>query len=296
MEVDMEKPKEESEELLTLPFPWFEGVPYPIVGPIAEKGVEKAISDVINMPCRESDIIICAHPKCGTHWVNEMLHMMLNNTTVLQETAKFVTMVEAQDIKNLDALPSPRLLNCHYRFKYLPKELKEKKCKIIHVVRNPKDVCVSYFHHSKKCVFTRLVCPWDEYLDKYLKGEVAYGSWFDYVLEMDAADKENPGLIYTCYYEDFKRQPEEEIRKLARHIGLQTSDEMIKKIVNATSFENMQKNKFDVTASLTGGKGFVYRKGQIGDWKNHFTVAQNEEFDRFYNEKMKGASYRITFE
>ena len=38
----------------------------------------------------------------------------------------------------LNQAPSPRLINTHLSFRY----------KIVHFVRNPKDVCVSYFYVS----------------------------------------------------------------------------------------------------------------------------------------------------
>jgi len=34
---------------------------------------------------------------------------------------------------------------------------------------------------------------------------VPYGTWYDYELGMEQAEKDYPGMIFTCYYEDMKK-------------------------------------------------------------------------------------------
>ncbi|XP_046579123.1 sulfotransferase 1A3-like [Haliotis rubra] len=59
--------------------------------------------------------------------------------------------------KGLEALPPPRILHTHLPLRMLPKQIVEKKIKCVQILRNPKDVCVSFFNHAKR------VAPPDTY-------------------------------------------------------------------------------------------------------------------------------------
>ena len=38
---------------------------------------------------------------------------------------------------------------------------------------------------------------------------------------------------------------------------------------------------------------YLYSTGKVGDWKNHFTVAQNEAMDALIEEKLHGTGLRF---
>ena len=98
--------------------------------------------------------------------------MLYKNTTKLDEKAKAQTMLEAvPDLSIMDGIPSPRILDTHVQFPYIPKMLLETGGKIVHMTRNPKDVCVSLYHHTKKDPFISLDVPWNEFFDAFTAGK-----------------------------------------------------------------------------------------------------------------------------
>ena len=51
---------------------------------------------------------------------------------------------EHHDFAEMEAIPSPRILAFHTHLKFLPKQVKENKAKIVYIERNPKDVLTSW--------------------------------------------------------------------------------------------------------------------------------------------------------
>ena len=82
---------------------------------------------------------------------------------------KITAMFEFVPPVDLRTHPQPRVYNTHYTFGHLPKEASEKKCKIIFLQRNPKDVLVSFLPFMKGLLIIEDSVKWEEFFDKYME-------------------------------------------------------------------------------------------------------------------------------
>ena len=88
----------------------------------------------------------------GTHWVWEILVMLKKGNAEYETKTKEAAFLDFRSPEKVRSLPSPRVLNCHYPCPLIPKEVFQKGTKIVHVMRNPKDAFVSYYHHMNSMI------------------------------------------------------------------------------------------------------------------------------------------------
>ncbi|XP_071102082.1 sulfotransferase 1C2-like [Haliotis cracherodii] len=252
------------------------------------------IRGIRDLPIRDDDVFVCAYPKCGTHWVWEMARLLLSSD-IEAVIEKDELMLEFIGNDVIEKFPSPRILNTHCLVEQLPRGVFEKKCKIIYIIRNPKDMAVSFYHHHKKLPFYEYNGKWENYFPLLMDGKVDFGSFFTYLKDWAAVGTTHPELpTLTLVYEDLKEDPLPGIRKLAKFLNCEKSEEYYLKVKELTSFKKMKAAKGTIIQA-TDGASVMYRKGEVGDWKNHFTVAQNELFDRTYKEKMAGCDMKFRY-
>ncbi|XP_049447009.1 sulfotransferase 1E1-like [Epinephelus fuscoguttatus] len=78
-----------------------------------------------------------------------------------------------------------------------------------------------------------------------------------------------------------------EVLKLCAFLGKALTDEAIDHVVEMSSFKHMKTDPNTNYKELLEKQRYqkeTMRKGVAGDWKNFFTVAQNELFDRVFTE------------
>ena len=100
-------------------------------------------------------------------------------------------------------------------------------------------------------------------------------------------------------YEAMKNDFPSAMAKIAKFIGQDISQDLVDEIAHRTTFANMKR---DSSANYewmkkyrrSSGTNFM-RKGEIGDWKNHFTQEQSARLDAVYDKLIRGTGLNLEF-
>ncbi|KAK7802637.1 hypothetical protein U0070_020088, partial [Myodes glareolus] len=130
--------------------------------------------------------------------------------------------------------------------------------------------------------------PWLECQYGYELSIMIYGSWFEHTRDwLSMRERENFLLLS---YEEMKKDTRKTIEKICDFLGKKLETEELDLVLKHSSFQAMNENNMSNFSLIpqdvvTNGLKLL-RKGITGDWKNHFTVAQAEVFDKVFQEKM----------
>ncbi|CAJ1084942.1 cytosolic sulfotransferase 2-like [Xyrichtys novacula] len=260
-----------------------------------------------NVEARPDDILVATYPKAGTTWVSYILDLLhfgricpeRQESIPIHARVPFLeygikSQITGKDL--VDQLPtSPRLIKTHLPVQFIPKSFWEQNCRIVYVARNAKDCAVSYFHFGRMNSIQPEPGDWNTFLRDFMEGKVVFGSWFDHVTGWWEKKQTHPQVLYL-FYEDLIEDTRREIDRLCSFLDLSLSVEEKQHVVNRVKFDNMKHNKMTnySTVPLMDQKVSPFmRKGKVGDWRNHFTVAQDEEFNEYYKQKMKNSTLQF---
>lgn len=99
-----------------------------------------------------------------------MVSMLMNGKAEHIPYKKDTGNIEFLSEDQMELLPSPRVLNSHLKLHQLPTDIVDKKCKIVFVDRNPKDVAVSFYHLHLKIFPYEYKGKWENYVYRFLDG------------------------------------------------------------------------------------------------------------------------------
>lgn len=242
------------------------------------------IESGLDYKARSDDLFIVTYPKNGTTWTQQIVILLLNNGEIPDDVLEGGVYVrspflEANGAKEAEDLPRPNAIKTHLRFDLQPWH---DEAKYIIVIRNPKDACVSFYHHTTLSVSYQFGKDrtFDEYFPFWLAGEVECGSYFDWILSWwPHRNKKN---VLFVLYEDMKADPSKQIKRMAEFMGnIELSESVLEQVVEKSDFSSMAKTmKVHLNKNL--------RKGIVGDHKSYLNEQQTLALETMFHEKFDG--------
>ncbi len=168
--------------------------------------------------------------------------------------------------------------------------------KVIHIVRDGRDVMVSQTHHKWNLAQDQggpakmtpaQVAKREAYREDAQKllgtGEGIFpDGWLESIarkwnVRVGDAVRNGPALLGADYaevrYEDLLERPEEEIERLLKFLGAEADGQTVERCVGAARFEKLAGGRKRGQEAVS-----FFRKGIAGDWKNVFTEKDKRDF------------------
>lgn len=306
---------------------------------------------IYNFEIRQTDVVLMTYPKCGTTWTQELIWTMRNNPHFnhplsswdLSSRAPFIdfdmfmpvktdgsspnnSIVESfkelcigknpDDGVNLqlaEAVPDPRTIKTHLPFSLMPPSLLD-TAKVVYVARNPKDVVISFHHHTRIAASSfGYAGSFEDFVQYFLDDDLPYGPYWYHLKE--AWEKRNHPHLHILFYEDLKANLLEELKRLDVFLETHLTEEQLKAIGQHAAFDSMKERwealEKEMSRDVPKGaevsesarlreeyvkkEGGFFRKGEVGDWKTKLASELNAKIDRWTRDHLSNLGINFKY-
>jgi len=236
------------------------------------------------------DVIIVSYPKSGSTWLRFLIGNYLTENSVSFLNCKdIIPDIHSSELQFYRNVSSPRFIKSHFR--YVP-DYKN----VIYLVRDGRDVAVSYYFHSKKFGKIDKEVSFGNFIENYFNKNRLdeFSPWGEHV---NSWLDNRPSKFMIVSYEEIHKNPLLLLSKVFNFAGIRNFDEKIAiSAIEASSFMNMRKIEenqhhiFDKTKNTESSIKLV-RNGKSGAWQDWFNDKLLEKFMAKHGSAMRRLQY-----
>ncbi len=236
------------------------------------------------------DVFLVSYPKSGNTWTRFLVGNLVHQEDVtFANIEEIVPDIYQHSLGFFSTVKRPRILKSH---EYFDPRYK----KVIYIVRDPRDVAVSYYFHQIKFRNIDATMAIDAYVDDFVSGESdPFGSWGENVGSWLGARKNKNGFLLVRY-EDLLSQPEIELKKIAVFLDIEKTEREFHRAVEMSSLENMKASEIETgdkwkPVEKTRSDMCFVRSGKSGNWKDYLSKRCVNKIENSWRDLMKELGY-----
>lgn len=254
--------------------------------------VRKTIVRARHVGLRPADVLLAGHPKSGTTFLRVVLAGAL-----LREEMDFDKLRDvSREIGQHRGMPAiapdgGRLLKSHELPVFTPMT---QPPKVIYLLRDGRDVAVSYFHNFQRRGFA--TGDLDTFVADFARGRIGpYGPWVDHVETWTRFVENSSQPATIVRYEDLLSEPVEVFMSVSDTLHLGLDRAVVENAVAHNDVESMRKkeasSKFLEERGATSGS-FV-RAARAEAWRGELTGAALRDFERVSGSALRAHGYAL---
>ncbi|PYX29905.1 MAG: hypothetical protein DMG80_13475 [Acidobacteria bacterium] len=247
-----------------------------------------------NLAVYPDDTFIVSYPRSGNTWTRFLVANLVfpSQPVTFANIERLIPDCEAMSSRYVKRVARPRIIKSH---EYFDPRYK----KVIYIVRDPRDVALSYYDFSRKYRHIEDSYPLTSFVSDFVAGRLSsfdWGTWAENVASWFYTRKGRPEFL-LLRYEDMLGDTQSELAKVARFLNIEPTPDRLASAVERSAADRMRKleasqgEQWVSTKNKRSDIPFV-RTASSGLWKEKLPPTSIAEIESAWGPLMNELGYQ----
>ena len=248
-----------------------------------------------NFAVYPDDTMIVSYPRSGNTWMRFLVAHLLHPHTAVS-FANIETLIPdtaAISSRALKRTARPRVIKSHEYFDH-------RYPKVIYIVRDPRDVVLSFFDFQRKYRQIDDLHPLENYIDDFVSGRLNSASWGTWAENVGSWTSTRRGSLrfLLVRFEDMLRDTKLELARVADFLHVSAQSDLLDRAIANSSAARMRKLEKEEEGQWTGTQKhrkdipFV-RTAKSGGWKTQLPPRSAAQIESAWGDLMASLGYSV---
>jgi Sulfotransferase domain len=253
-------------------------------------GTDRAERDFAVYP---DDTFVVSYPRSGNTWTRFLIANLVypEKNVGFTNIEKLIPDTSSQSNRALKSTPRPRIIKTHEYFDH-------RYPKVIYIVRDPRDVALSYYDFQRKYMQIDDAFPLEQYVEDFVQGRlisIDWGTWAENVSSWIYTRGKSTNFL-LLRYEDMMKDTTRELTRIAQFFGIEAAPTRLQEVIDRSSadrmreLEKLEADRWIATKNRRKDIPFV-RVAKAGGWRTSLPVKSVEQIENAWGDLMITLGY-----
>jgi hypothetical protein len=246
-----------------------------------------------NFAVYPDDTFVVSYPRSGNTWTRFLIANLVypEKNVGFTNIEKLIPDTSSQSNRALKSTPRPRIIKTHEYFDH-------RYPKVIYIVRDPRDVALSYYDFQRKYRQIDDAYPLEQYVEDFVQGRlisIDWGTWAENVSSWIYTRGKSKNFL-LLRYEDMMQDTTRELTRIAQFFGIEAAPARLQQVIDRSSadrmreLEKLEADRWIATKNRRKDIPFV-RVAKAGGWRTSLPVKSVEQIENAWGDLMTTLGY-----